>query len=222
MTDAGGEITVERLHLKPEWVQKTGLERRDIMGPPLLFLFVGVALMIILLFSGGYLQRFVTMLLLSWIGSHIIFTASKDVNIISTWRRPQGEDKVQNLPLERMSGRMDRALKGLELSQTLIEKRLKRDLVEKIKEKKDMSEGDIKELLKNEDDLRKIVEDETLVDFLLNSKKIEDIVGKEDERVNGFHLLSRSEDVNKKKDSAYEKKMKDVMEKVSGWRGDEV
>lgn len=210
MTSSEEDVTVEKLDLKPEWLEGTRSEKRDVFGPYLVFLLVGAGLFIVLLFTAGNLTWFVGFVLLLWVGLSFIYAAGKDTKNISTWGRKSAYDKVENLPLERDSDTMERALKGLELSQTIVEKRLRKAFMEKLMDEKDLSMKEVKELLRRPSQLEKIVDDEELEDFLLNSKRITDVIGeKDDDNV----LLERE----KERDRSFEKKIRDVIKRISGW-----
>lgn len=208
------EVTVERLDLKPDWLERKGPRKKDLLGHYIIFLLVSVGLFIFLLFTAGNLKQFIGILLLAWISFSLIYAAKKNTKSISTWRRARQYDKVENLPLKRDSKTMGRALSGLKLSQNLVERRLRRIFMEKLKDKKDLSTKEMKKLLKKPSELEKIVKNKRLTDFLLNSKRIKDVIQEKDRHLS-INLLDKKE----RKDRSFEKKIKDVIENISRWEG---
>lgn len=210
MTPSEEDVTVERLVLKPGWLERSGPRKGGIFGKYIVFIMVSAGLSIFLLFTAGNLQRFIGITLLVWISFSIIYAAGKNTKRISTWRRTSRYDGVENLPLKRDSETMERALNGLELSQTIVEKRLRKTLIEKIKDEKDLSMKEMNELLKQPSKLEKIVDNERLNDYLLNSKRMKDVI-----RSENSNDLSEEEG----KDRSFKKRIEEVIEKISSWEG---
>ncbi|MFP3872261.1 MAG: hypothetical protein ACOCTR_02600 [Candidatus Natronoplasma sp.] len=216
-----GDVTIERLELKPEWVQRIGPEREDILGPYLVFIVLGVILLTLLLFSGGAQIKFLAMLLIVLVGFSVIFAAKRNTKSISLWRRGARGKERENLPLKRRSELLERGVRGLKLSQALLERRLRKSLMEKVKDEEDLSDREMKGLLKDHLRLRKMVEDDTLVDFLLNSKRLKDVIDEENDSSKFLEVLrtfrpSRYEE--RSKDESYEDHIEEVMEKITDWR----
>jgi len=218
MSNSKDNITVERLSLTPEWVENPGPESGDFFSPLILFFLGGF---IILLFLGEGLGEFLVTILTVWISLFVIFTAIKKTKPLSPWKRAKIEREKQNLPLKRTSDTTERALKGFELSQMLIEKRLKRDFIEKIKENESLSEKEMRKLMENPSKLKKVINDEDLYKFIMNSKTIKDLIQRDDESTSSkfINFFTTSKDVSKinKGDKNFEKKMKKMIKKISDW-----
>ncbi|GEM_PF-2518118 len=220
MTASEGEVTVERLDLKPEWVQRIGPEREDILGPYLVFLLLGGAIFTLLLFSAGTQMRFLGMVLTIWIALTMIFAAKQKTKSISSWTRPKRKEIMDNVPLRRRGDTIERALNGLKLSQILLERRLRRGIMEKVKDEKDLSETEMKKLMKRPNELKKVIDDDFLTDFLLHSRRLKDIIQEDKEDTTLFDFLKRfrrSEDWGEEDKKAYEMKIKKTIQKISNW-----
>jgi len=218
MSNSNDNITVERLELKPEWVENPDLGRGDFLSPLILFFLGGF---IILLFLGEGLGDFLVTILTVWISLFVIFTAIKKTKPLSPWKRTKIEREKQNLPLKNTSDTTERALKGFELSQMLIEKRLKRDFFEKIKEEKSLSEKEMRQLMENPSKLRKVIDDEELYDFITNSKTIKDLIQRDTESTSSKLINLFTDNKHKSKnntqDKNFEKRMKNIIKRISDW-----
>ncbi|MEF8873721.1 MAG: hypothetical protein V5A88_03505 [Candidatus Thermoplasmatota archaeon] len=221
MTPSEGEVTTERLDLKPEWVQEIGPRREDIQGPYLLFLIVAAIIFTLLLFSGGTQLQLLTTFLIIWVGLTFIFAVSQKTKSISNWTRSGRNDQMENIPLKRRSKLVERALSGLKLSQTLLERRLRREIIERLKDEEDLSEGEMKKLLKDPMQLKEVLNDDVLTDFLLDSRRLKDII-RENEDSSKFSKIRsffrRSEDEKEERRRAYQRKIRKVMKRISDWR----
>jgi len=218
MTLSERNITVERLDLKPEWVENPGPESGDYFRPLILFFLGGF---IILLILAGGLGEVLATILTIWISLYLLFSALGKIKGSSSWKRSRNSKEKQNLPLKRTSDTMERAVEGLELSQMLIEKRLKKNLREKIKKEDRLSEKEIRQLIDNPSELKKVINDDELFDFMKNSKTIEDLSNKNTEslfsRVNNLFTFSKDIIRKKNNEKGFEKKMKKIIRKISDW-----
>jgi len=218
MTNLGENITVERLELKPEWVENPDLESGDFFSPLILFFLGGF---IILLFLGEGLGELLATILTGWISLFFIFAAMKRIKPVPPWKRIKNIEEKQNLPLKRTSDTTERALKGFELSQMMIEKRLRRDFIEKIKNEKGLTEKEMRKLIENPPKLRKIINDEELFNFVMHSKTIKDLIQKDDDTIllKHFKFSKKNKDVEKKirENKNFEKRMRNIIKRISDW-----
>jgi len=218
MSNSKDNITVERLSLTPEWVENPGPESGDLLTPSILFFLGGF---IILLYLGEGLGELLVTILTVWISLFVIFTAIKKTRTLSPWKRTKNVSKKQNLPLKRTSDTTERALKGFELSQMLIEKRLKKDFIEKIKEAEGLSEKEMRQLIERPSKLKKVINDEELYKFVMNSKTIKDLIQRDTESnfSKFINLFTASKDARKKniRDTNFEKRMREIIKKISDW-----
>ncbi|MFW5945768.1 MAG: hypothetical protein ACOCTN_02705 [Candidatus Natronoplasma sp.] len=218
MTNSEDNITVERLELKPEWVENPGPESGDYFRPLILF-FLGI--FIILLILGGGLEEPLATILTIWISLFFVFSAVEKTKDLTSWKRIRNTKEKQNLPLKKTSDKTERAVEGLELSQMLIEKNLRKNLMEKIKKENSLSEKEMRQLMEKPSELKKVINDDELFDFMKNSKTIEDLSKKKTKsllsKVN--NLFTFSKDINRKKtdEKGFEKKMKRTIRKITEW-----
>lgn len=218
MTNSEENITVERLNLRPELVEKPGPESGDFLSPLILFSLGGF---IILLFLGEGLGELLATILTVWISLFVIFAAIRKTKPLSPWGRTKNKEEIQNLPLKRTSNTTERARKGFELSQMLIEKRLRRNLTEKIKEEKSLSEKEMKQLMENPSELKKVINDEELFNFITNSKTMKDLTQKDTESFFSkvLNLLPARKGFSKKnnEEEGFEKRMRKIIKRISDW-----
>ncbi len=218
MTNSEDNITVERLDLKPEWVEDSGPESEVLLRPIVLFFLGGF---IILLFLGGGLGEILSTILTIWISLFVIFAGIKNIKSISPWKRNTKKGEIQNLPLKSTSETTKRALEGLELSQMLIEKRLRKDFIEKIKDKEGLSEKEMSQLIENPSKLEKVIDDEELYKFIMNSKTIKDLIQRDTKTASSkfINFFTSTSDISKKnkEDKNFEKRMRKMIKKISKW-----
>ena len=217
MKSTDENITVERLDLKPEWVENPGEDSRDYLKTLILF-FLGS--FIILIFLGEGLGELLVAVLTIWISLFVIFSVANKTSSLKPWRRIESKRRLQNLPLKKTSDTTERALKGFQMSQMLIEKRLRKDFMEKIKDKRNLSDGEMKELMDNPSELRGVIDDEYLFDFMVNSKRIDDLIQKKTNSVfsNLIESIStKKNDKDKDQKVNFEEKMEVIIEKISKW-----
>ncbi|MBS3781331.1 MAG: hypothetical protein KGY66_07420 [Candidatus Thermoplasmatota archaeon] len=219
MTESEREANVERLALKPEWIEDSRGENRDFVRSLILFFLGGF---IILLIVGGDIGQLLSVTMIVWLGLFVIFMAGKKVSTISHWKRVMNNRKTQNLPLKRSSDITERAINGLKLSQMLIEKRLRRNIIEKVKEQKDLSKKEIEELIReNPSKLSEMVGDKELSNFIMNTKTIKDVVQEDTNSIPmKLSSLFRNQRYFDQKDgtrTAFENRIRKIIKKIDDW-----
>ncbi len=214
-------ITVERLDLKPEWVENPGPESGDYFRPLILFFLGGF---IILLVLAGGLGELLATILMVWISLFFLFSAVGKTKDSPSWKRSSETEETQNLPLKKTSDTTERAVEGLELSQMLIEKRLRKNLVEKIKKEDSISEREMRELIENPSELKEVINDDELFEFVNNGKTIEDLSKKNTESFSSRaqNIFTGNKDISteKKDEEDFENKMKRMIRKISDWESE--
>lgn len=221
---SGADVTEELLVLQSSWLERKNPERIDPMLELLSFVSIALFLILLLPFAGGNPRQLIGITLICWVAFFIIFKAKRDTMSLSRWAKPHRKKKLTNLPLKKDSKTVDRALGGLELSRLLIEKKLRRGLIEKIKEKENLSENEVKALLKDRSKLNEIVKDETLIEFLVEKKEIEDVRNEvsTDKKINLTDVKKMIPNIKKDKpkiDESYRKKIADMLKRISDWEG---
>ncbi|MFP4000318.1 MAG: hypothetical protein ACLFU5_00245 [Thermoplasmata archaeon] len=217
MTAREEEITVERVEMKPEWLDNPSTMRGQKLHFYAFFIPITAVLVIGTLFTGGKLNQVLSLSLITWVSIGLLYTGRKEVKKIEVWRKKEDGNVRKNLPLKKTSGLIERAIKGRLLSQILVEKRIRRALIEKIKDVKSISEKDLKRLLKNPPALRKLIGDETISDFLMNSKSMKgtDFIHKKDGK--SFRFQPKQVKKEMLKGEAYKEKIEGVIKKISDW-----
>ncbi len=217
MTNSEENITVERLNLKPEMVENPAPEGRDFLRPLILFFLGGL---IILFFLGEGLGELLATVLTVWISLFVIFAAIKKIKPLSHWKRIKNYKEKQNLPLKRTSDMIERGLKGFELSQMMIEKRIKKDFMEKIKEEENLSEKEIRELIQNPSELKKVIKDEELFNFITKNKTLQNLTDKNSDSIfprakNSYPDAEVLDEENK--EESFERWIKKMIKRISNW-----
>ncbi len=219
MTDAEGEVTVEKLVLRPEW-----LDSSDDSSPKREFrfytIYLGVSslLMGLIFLSEPYLRQFLSTSLIIWLSTGVLYAVSREVKSLRTWRRHDDTKKISNLPLKRISAMMDRAMKGKILSQALIEKRLKKIFFQKLKDQKSLSSEEMNKITDDPETLRRFIEDDDIVDFLLNSKDLKTGEVIKNTEKNTMDIEEKRKEINVEKGESYKRKIEEIMDKISRWR----
>ncbi|MEF8831905.1 MAG: hypothetical protein V5A66_00115 [Candidatus Thermoplasmatota archaeon] len=219
MTKSEEDVTVERVQLKPEWLDGSVAGRQHKLHFYSLFLILSGILSIAIFFSGGHLKQLISLSLIAWVSIGLLYISGKEAKKIEEWKRIKSENKIFNLPLKRTSSIVERAVRGRILSQVLIEKRIREALMEKIKNMNSLSEKELKALFKNPSALRELIGDETLSDFLMNSKRMRtgDVIQKKDEKQLNFK--DAQNEGAREKGETYQRKIEGVIEKILSWEG---
>ncbi|MBS3790452.1 MAG: hypothetical protein KGY66_06000 [Candidatus Thermoplasmatota archaeon] len=129
------------------------------------------------------------------------------------WTEDEELDEDINLRIQDVSELLRRASEGKEKSQEILHKRLKKIFFVKLKEKKDISRDDIRDLIRKPEELRKVVKDEVISDFILSTEKKSsktDIQRRKSKR--GFLSSSKKNDPEK-----YKEKIKEIIQRINSW-----
>jgi len=118
-------------------------------------------------------------------------------------------DENINLHIKDISRLLERASEGKEKSQEMVHEKLKKIFFLKLKEVKDISDNDLRDLVRNPEKFRKVVQDEVIADFILSLEKKSD--GTKTRR---SKFLSSSEMNSQRK---YKKKMKEIIQRIDKW-----
>ncbi|MBS3816185.1 MAG: hypothetical protein KGY76_01320 [Candidatus Thermoplasmatota archaeon] len=219
MTPKAEDTTVEKLVLKPSWLQKAGPEEEQTLPSYKFHLLTILILSFLLFFFVGRGKQLTAVLLVVWIAFLLFRVTKEDVKTIPRWKREKDHRKFVNLPLEKNSDMIERALKGRELSQAIAEERLRKSIIEKIKDEKGLSREAVKDILQDRSKLEGYVEDETIIDFLLNSKRYKEVIRREDN--SNLNFIERYLNGPDQRDAAYERNLKKVIERISRWEGED-
>jgi len=129
----------------------------------------GLALGIILF--GGMVRLTLSILILLVIGFNLVYWVVEETEYSDIWRRDDEFDEVVNLKLRNSSDLVERAFKGMELSQRYLEKKIRDLFMDKLMDNRNLSREETRELLKEPEKFRQVVDDEIISDFILSKKK---------------------------------------------------
>ncbi len=214
MTSSEG-VTVEKIVLKPSWLQDQAEGKRRSSRPLILELVVALLLGVSLLFLSGQPQLLVGLILVLWIGMSILSRVRKNSMRLGRWREKNKSDDFRDMPLEKKSKMMKRALKNREVTQAMIEERLRTLLIQKIKERKNYTDDKIDALLDNPNDLKRVLDDRVLTYFLLNGKRFKDVM--RNPSSNSNHSLLEDIQNSNEKDEKYGKWLNQILKKIHDW-----
>ena len=179
-------------------------------GDRLYYLLMGlivVGLIAGIVLVGGMVRFTMAILILFLIGFNLIYWVVGDTENSDIWKREVEYHEEVNLKLRGSSELVQRAFKGMELSQGYLEKRVVDLFKEKLKDNRNLSENDVIELLNEPDEFRELVDDEIISDFIL-FKENRDEDGSIDDQSNKKERL-KGED--------YERWVSTLLKRIEGW-----
>ncbi|MFO7991529.1 MAG: hypothetical protein R6U61_04440 [Thermoplasmata archaeon] len=173
-----------------------------------IFLFALFALFIIWVPYSGAVRWLIIILALGIIASLILRKISKESKPIIGWKKTSKLKQTQSSDFTKTSNLVQRAFKGLEISQTLLEQRLKNNFIEMMKHERGYSPDYIEELLEDHGKLREVVGDDIITEFLINCNNYRELCR---------GSKSPSSKVSYKEDKDYRKKIKDLINRMEDW-----
>ncbi|MFP4143131.1 MAG: hypothetical protein ACLFT7_07315 [Thermoplasmata archaeon] len=159
---------------------------------------IGAIVGIILL--GGMIRLTLAILILLVIGFNLIYWSIDETRNTDIWKREREFDEVVNLKLRKDSDLVKRAFRGMEVSQGYLEKKIKDLFLDKLMDDRNLIQEEIRELLKDEEKFREVVDDEVISDFILSK------TGEEEQ---SYTERLRGED--------YEQWISTLLERINGW-----
>ncbi len=153
------------------------------------------------------MQKTIAIFVIFLIGINLAHWTWERTNHIKIWRHRDELDEETNFMMAEVSKIYDRAVQGMELSQHLLEKKVKNIFMNKLKERRNLSEDEVFKLKQDPDEFKKTVDDDIIADFILS---------KEEE----FSEMNLSEEDTEEKehdDREYEQWIKKVIERVEKW-----
>jgi len=130
---------------------------------------------------GGMLRLTLAIFILFLIGLNLIYWSIEKTENTAIWERKYELNEEVNLKLKKHSDLVRRAFQGMELSQGLLEKKISDLYFDKLKDKKNLSDEEIRELLSEPEELRRVVNDEIISDFILSKKETDEVLVGNDE-----------------------------------------
>ncbi len=214
MSSSAESVTIEKVSLKPDWLQDQRSEGESSSRSLILEMLIGLLLGISLLFLKGELQWFAGIFLLIWIGLAVFSQVRRNTEGVLRWKEEKKEESSKDTPLEKKSKMMKRAVNDREITQAMIEERLRNVFLQKIKEEKNISDEEMGELLEKPSDLKKVLEDRFLTYFLLNGKRYKETLQKNS---NSKNLFDGKIDGPNREDIPYARWLDKILEKIKHW-----
>ncbi len=115
----------------------------------------------------GALGRAIGFFILIILGYNLIDWNLETTENFELWREKREVDQKVNLRILETSKLVDRAAEGEKLSEENIAEKIRDVFFIKLKERKDLSEGGLRALLDDQKELRKVIQDEKISDFIL-------------------------------------------------------
>ncbi len=180
----------------------------------ILLLLLIVSFFVLTLEGGSGIQksigRALGFLLLIVIGFDLIQLTMSSTEKPDFWKEKKELDETINLRMQDTSVLLQRASEGKKISQKMFLEKVRKIFIMKLKEKKDLSEKDVRYLLRNPDEFRSMVQDDMISDFMLSNDH-----GREQKKGLERFLRPGSKDEESKKD--YEKKVKEIIRRIEEW-----
>jgi len=161
------------------------------------------ALLVGIIFLGGMLRFTLAIFILFLIGFNLFYWSIEETENSEIWRKGDEFDEEVNLKLKEDSALVRRAFKGMEMSQGYLEKKIRDLFLDKLMESRNLSSEEIEKLLHQPDEIRHMVDDEILSDFILSKLH-------EDER-SSLERLSVEE---------YERWISTLLKRIEVWEKD--
>ncbi|MBS3817443.1 MAG: hypothetical protein KGY76_07780 [Candidatus Thermoplasmatota archaeon] len=127
-----------------------------------------VSLIVLLFLVVGMLQLTVFISILALIGINLVIWIRENTETSKRWGNKRGTEEKVNLKLSDMDDLLKRACRDMEISQHLLERKIEKMFLDRVKEKKDLSDDDVIRLLENPEQFRRIIDDDVISDFILS------------------------------------------------------
>jgi len=136
-----------------------------LMGLIVVGLIAGIVLV------GGMVRVTMAIFILLLIGFNLIYWVVEDTENPDIWKRESEYHEEVNLKLRGTSELVQRAFKGMELSQGYLEKKIKDLFLDKLMDKRNISQDELRELMRDPEGFRDVVDDKVISDFILYKKE---------------------------------------------------
>ncbi|MFP3872271.1 MAG: hypothetical protein ACOC55_02740 [Candidatus Natronoplasma sp.] len=161
----------------------------------------------------GVLGRTLGFLILVILAYSMIDWVSSSTKDPEYWEDKRELDEEVNLRIQEASELLERVSKGGKISKKNLSKKIREVFYIKLKEKKDLSNEEVRELLKDEERFREVVKDSVISDFILSSNE-------DKETTNGkkgsIEKLIGSNSSNERGEE-HKKEIERVIRRISTW-----
>lgn len=150
------------------------------------------------------------------IGSYLLIKKiSSKSRSSSKWSRKRLEHD-ENLPLKKTSHLLSEASDGSKVSRALLEERIRKEILRKVKRERNMNDDEMEELIHHPDELFQEMNEEVLSEFILYSRTRDDLTEKEADRRKN---LPESKSYLPRDPRSYRSKLADVINRAKEWGG---
>jgi len=157
--------------------------------------------------NSGILRWTVSIISLGIVALIVTRALYEDTSSLGHWKRRTELDEIIHSRLGDASDMVERANKGYDASQALLEERIREAFLERLKEGRGFSDPEVEELLSNPDRLKREIDDEVIADFLLSSKSFRE--------AGRSNLLSNT--FQGQENRSYDKRIKRIMNRMEEW-----
>jgi len=192
-------------------VEKEGQERLFHM----VMISIIVVLAVMMTFIGGSLKWLLGLSIIFLMGVIILVEIYDSSNTISFWKRDNKLDSIVNLNLDRLSEIAERAYRSRTVSKALLEERIKEEFVKKLKNYKNLTDEETEKLLNNPKELREVVDDDVITNFIIGSKSYSKVVHEEPKSKKTFLQKIGFKNISVDKD--YKERINEVLERMEEW-----
>ena len=181
----------------------------------LLLISIIIFLTIMMFFIEGSLKWLLGLSIILFIGGIVVFEIYEGTRDITFWDRNNELDRIVNMNLERLSEIAGRAYRDRTVSKALFEERIKEEFIKKLKNHKNLSDAEMKRLLKDTNRLRKIIGDDLITEFIVGDKSYTQAVQDQSKPKKSFlnKLGFRNISINKD----YKERIDEVLKRMEEW-----
>ncbi len=131
---------------------------------------LGLVLFFLLLKAGGYLKWALGIFVMVLTGLMMLLFVKEGTDKSEMWKDERDFSEEFSSDVERTSKLIKRARKGQKISKGMLERRLKKICLRKIKHEKDLSDEELKKILNKPEKLKKLVGEPLIVKLLCKEK----------------------------------------------------
>lgn len=177
----------------------------------IIFTFGGVG------FFGGGLSRVFGLIILIIFGYMLINWTTEYVGLDEDNVLDEDEEYEDNLKIKEISDMLERASEKKTVSQDLLHNKIKDMFIMKLREKRNLTNEEVQNLLKDPAESRRVIDDEMISNFILALEK-NDIRSNSSSKKDNKPFPSLTEERDEKKyKKEYKMKIKELIERINAW-----
>ncbi len=176
------------------------------------YLLVGsLALLSVLFLMGGdeglpfILGRITGFIIIVMLAYSLIEWVGQTIKETEHWTEEENLDEDINLRIDDISALLKRASEGERKSQEILHEKLKKIFFLRLKEEEDISENEVRGLVKKQEKFSEVVQDEVIAEFILSM---------EEDSAEGSKLLSSKK---RKGGKEYRAKINELVQRIDSW-----